>query len=102
MSSPRKHQNDLWYKYQDNHPVQIRIEQIPSLEDEPSVSDIKKQITERYNLNDVTLRIKLPTDADYKELNETLFDNCENNYNTLKNNYSISKNNPIIANNIEG
>ena len=98
----RKQQHSLWYKYQDNDPVRICIEQLPSLEDEPSVSDIKTKIIERYNLNDVTLRIKLPTDADYEELNETLFGNCGNNYNTLKDNYSISKNNPIIANNIEG
>jgi len=67
----RKQQHSLWYKYQDNDPVRIRIEQLPSLEDEPSVSDIKTKIIERYNLNDVTLRIKLPTDADYEELNET-------------------------------
>ena len=92
----------LWYKYQDNGPERIRIEQLPSLEDEPSVSDIKTIIINRYNLNgNVTLKIKLPRDADYEDLNEDLFNNCGNDYNTLRDNYNITKNNPIIVNSVE-
>ncbi|SRR6266542_2654850 len=104
MSSPKKPKNSLWYKYQDNDPERIRIEtQLPSSSEEPSVSDIKTEIIKRYNLNgNVTLRIKLPTDADYEELNEALFNNCGNNYVTLKYNYRITKDNPIIVENVEG
>ena len=99
MSSPKKPKNSLWYKYQDNDPSRIRIEtQLPSLEDEPSVSDIIKEIVKEYTTleaGNVTLRVKRPMDVDYEELNEALFNNCGNNYVTLKDNYGITKDNPI-------
>jgi hypothetical protein len=103
MSSPKKPKHSLWYKYRDNEPVRIRTEQLPSLEEEPSVSDIKKIVAEEYDLKlkNVTLRIKRPIDEDYEELNDPLLNNCGNNYVTLKDNYGITKNNPIIANSVE-
>ena len=74
------------------------------MEEEPSVSDIKKFVVREYNLKigNITLRIKRPTDEDYEELNEPLFNNCGNNYVTLKDTYRITKDNPIIVNSVEG
>ena len=99
MSSPKKPRHSLWYKYRDNDPVRIRIDQLPSLKEDPSVSDIKKIVVVEYDLKlkNVTLRIKRPIDEDYEELNDPLFSNFGNNYGMLKDNYGITRDNPIIV-----
>src|SRR5436305_8951731 len=102
MSSPKKQKNSLWYKYLDNASVRILIEgHLPSSEEEPTVSDIKKEIVKETDLKieNFTLKIKRPADTKYEELNEDLFNSCGNNYNTLRVNFNITKENPI---NVEG
>ena len=102
MSSPKKQKNSLWYKYLDNASARIRIEgHLPSSEEDPTVSDIKKEIVKETDLKieNFTLKIKRTADIEYEELNEDLFNNYGNNYNTLRVSYNISKDNPI---NVEG
>ncbi len=102
--SPKSQKHSLWHKYNDLEPVRLRIENLPSSEEEPSVSDIKQEIANFYRLEfiNVTLQIRCSTDADYEELNDVLFNSCGNNYVTLKDTFEITKNNPIIVNSVEG
>jgi hypothetical protein len=102
--SPKSQKHNLWHKYNDHELVRLRIENLPSSEEEPSVSDIKQEIAKFYRLEfiNVTLQIRRSTDADYEVLNDDLFNNCGNNYVTLKDNFEITKNNPIIVNSVEG
>ncbi|CAI2177915.1 1964_t:CDS:2 [Funneliformis geosporum] len=74
MSSLKKLKKSLWYKYQNNNTIRIRIEsQLPSPEEEPN----------------------------YQVLNDDLFHNCGNNYVTLRNYFEITKDNPIIVESVE-
>ena len=99
--SPKSKQSkhSLWYEYMDNEPVRLRIEDLPSSAEEPSISDIKKEIVKGYDLKigNITLKIKHGMETDYKELNTDLFNSCENNYVTLKESFNITKDNPIMV-----
>ncbi|GES84782.1 hypothetical protein RCL_jg24130.t1 [Rhizophagus clarus] len=98
MTKPPR--TSLWYKYENHDPVRLRISVLPSLDEEPAVSDIRKIITDTYkDLNpiNISLEISPSTGTDYVQLNEVLFGSCDYNYDTLRSNYNIAIDNPIIV-----